>query len=113
MYRSTLARVLRQRSSTAVATSRVSPVSTRVLSSLASSSSSLSSVKDSLEARPFHTFHTPDEKVPGSKPVVAGGQPAPFGKLLAANRGEIATRITRAAAELGISTAGIYSHEGE
>jgi Biotin carboxylase, N-terminal domain len=36
---------------------------------------------------------------------------APFTKLLAANRGEIATRINRAASELGIQTAGIYSHE--
>lgn len=35
----------------------------------------------------------------------------PFAKLLAANRGEIATRINRAATELGISTAGIYSFE--
>lgn len=31
---------------------------------------------------------------------------------MAANRGEIATRIVRAASELGIKTAGIYAHEG-
>ena len=37
----------------------------------------------------------------------------PFRKLMAANRGEIATRISRGAAELGIQTVGIYSHEGE
>ena len=37
----------------------------------------------------------------------------PFGKLLAANRGEIATRIMRASSELGIASAGIYSHEGK
>ena len=37
----------------------------------------------------------------------------PFQKLMAANRGEIATRINRAASELGISTVGIYSLEGE
>ena len=36
----------------------------------------------------------------------------PFTKLLAANRGEIATRINRGAAELGIQTVAIYSHEG-
>ena len=36
----------------------------------------------------------------------------PFKKLLAANRGEIATRISRGASELGIQTVGIYSHEG-
>ena len=37
----------------------------------------------------------------------------PFRKLMAANRGEIATRISRGAAELGIQTVGIYSHEGK
>lgn len=37
----------------------------------------------------------------------------PFQKLMAANRGEIATRIFRAATELGIpTTVGIYSHPG-
>jgi len=35
----------------------------------------------------------------------------PFKKLLAANRGEIATRINRGAAELGIQTVSIYSYE--
>ena len=44
--------------------------------------------------------------------VVADSGP-PFKKLLSANRGEIATRINRAAAELGIQSAGIYSYEGE
>ena len=39
--------------------------------------------------------------------------PRPFGKLMAANRGEIATRILRAGTELGCLTVGIYSHEGE
>jgi len=38
--------------------------------------------------------------------------PRPFWKLMAANRGEIATRIMRAGTELGCSTVGIYSHEG-
>mmetsp|Transcript_20373 Transcript_20373/g.44244 ORF Transcript_20373/g.44244 Transcript_20373/m.44244 type:complete len:1254 (-) Transcript_20373:68-3829(-) len=38
-------------------------------------------------------------------------QPPPFNKLMAANRGEIATRIMRAGSELGCSTVGIYSHE--
>jgi hypothetical protein len=35
----------------------------------------------------------------------------PFKKVLAANRGEIAVRIMRACNELGIKSAGIYSHE--
>lgn len=61
----------------------------------------------------LHTFHTPDETMPSIRNALAeGAPPPPFFKLLAANRGEIATRINRAAAELGISTAGIYSHEG-
>jgi len=38
-------------------------------------------------------------------------EPRPFKKLMAANRGEIATRILRAGTELGCSTVGIYSHE--
>mmetsp|Transcript_23557 Transcript_23557/g.36368 ORF Transcript_23557/g.36368 Transcript_23557/m.36368 type:complete len:1256 (+) Transcript_23557:126-3893(+) len=45
-----------------------------------------------------------------SEPVSLFGE-APFKKILAANRGEIATRIMRGAAELGVKTAGIYSHE--
>ena len=62
----------------------------------------------------LHTFHTPDEKLahPKANILPDGAPPPPFNKLLAANRGEIATRINRAASELGILTAGIYSHEG-
>jgi hypothetical protein len=56
------------------------------------------------------TFHKPDESMATDSPTWR--DEAPFGRLLAANRGEIATRINRAASELGISTVGIYSHEG-
>ena len=45
--------------------------------------------------------------------AVEGRPKPPFTKILAANRGEIATRINRAASELGIQSAGIYSYEGE
>src|SRR5438093_3931372 len=37
--------------------------------------------------------------------------PRPFGSVLVANRGEIAIRVFRACAELGIRTLGIYSQE--
>lgn len=60
--------------------------------------------------RYLHTFHTPDNRPPSERVQDAAGE-APFSKLLAANRGEIAARIMRAAAELGIPSAGIYSHE--
>lgn len=62
--------------------------------------------------RSFHTFHTPDETLPDQATGMVNVTNAPFTKILAANRGEIATRINRAASELGIATAGIYSHEG-
>jgi pyruvate carboxylase len=61
----------------------------------------------------YHTFHTPDETPRLATTRMEGMEPPPFNKLLAANRGEISTRINRAAAELGIATAGIYSHEGK
>ncbi|MFZ3202174.1 MAG: biotin carboxylase N-terminal domain-containing protein, partial [Candidatus Acidiferrales bacterium] len=38
-------------------------------------------------------------------------KPAPIKRLLAANRGEIAIRIFRAATELGLRTVAIYSQE--
>ena len=60
--------------------------------------------------RSLHTFKVPDDRPPVPEAIAVD---APFTKLLAANRGEIATRICRAAAELGVQTAGIYSHEGE
>jgi hypothetical protein len=62
--------------------------------------------------RLFHTFHTPDETLPDQATGMVNVTNAPFTKIMAANRGEIATRINRAASELGIATAGIYSHEG-
>ena len=37
--------------------------------------------------------------------------PPPFKKIMAANRGEIATRILRASAEVGSRSVAIYSHE--
>src|SRR5438552_5802612 len=42
---------------------------------------------------------------------MAENQVKPIGKILAANRSEIAIRVFRAAHELGIRTVAIYSHE--
>jgi hypothetical protein len=55
--------------------------------------------------------HHHPETMDASAPIVMA-QP-PFKKILSANRGEIATRINRAASELGCASAGIYSHEGK
>jgi len=46
-----------------------------------------------------------------TKSRVVKHDPPPFTKLMAANRGEIATRILRAAAELDVKSVAIYSHE--
>ena len=42
---------------------------------------------------------------------MAEKQVRPIGKILAANRSEIAIRVFRAAHELGIRTVAMYSHE--
>src|SRR5438477_7275844 len=42
---------------------------------------------------------------------MAENQVKPIGKILAANRSEIAIRVFRAAHELGIRTVALYSHE--
>lgn len=52
-----------------------------------------------------------DPNPPNRVAVSISGGEAPFKKLLACNRGEIAVRVSRAAAELGIGTVAIYSHE--
>jgi Biotin carboxylase, N-terminal domain len=57
------------------------------------------------------TFHTSAPTYKSAAGVTKNEKP-PFEVLMAANRGEIATRIVRAASELGIKTAGIYAHEG-
>mmetsp|Transcript_13396 Transcript_13396/g.20386 ORF Transcript_13396/g.20386 Transcript_13396/m.20386 type:complete len:1206 (+) Transcript_13396:63-3680(+) len=50
------------------------------------------------------------DRYKSTAPKVEDGSP-PFTKILAANRGEIATRIHRATNELGCRSAGIYSYE--
>ena len=58
-------------------------------------------------------FHTSVPKLDSATGSAGNVENPPFEKLMAANRGEIATRIVRAASELGIKTAGIYAHEGK
>lgn len=60
------------------------------------------------QKRPYNVGTLHPSMTSGSVTVAA----PPFKKLMAGNRGEIATRICRGAAELGIQTVGIYSHEG-
>jgi len=43
--------------------------------------------------------------------MTQGKTPAPFAKVMAANRAEIAVRIMRAATELNSATVAIYGHE--
>ena len=78
---------------------------TRVLSSLVPNGKPKPS---SEQKRPYNVGTLHPSMTSGSVTVSA----PPFRKLMAGNRGEIATRICRGAAELGIQTVGIYSHEG-
>lgn len=87
------------------AVSRSAAASTLLVESVLSSSPAAAS---NGHVAAFHTSAPRLEK----KRAIAADKP-PFEKLLAANRGEIATRIVRAASELGIQTAGIYAHEGK
>lgn len=64
-----------------------------------------------LEQKRFHTNVGSNHPTMIAATRINAGK-VPFKKLMAANRGEIATRINRGAAELGIQTVGIYSHEG-
>jgi len=100
-----------QRRFVMTSSSRAVQQSTRSVSSLASFFVDIGSGPSVQNRRVFHTFYTPDEQLAAGMGVV--NPDAPFRKLLAANRGEISTRITRAASELGIQSAGIYSHEGK
>jgi hypothetical protein len=91
----------------------VHPSSKGVIIAVNINGSSSQQQQQQQQSRTLHTFHTPDERsLTGNTILPEGAAPPPFHKLLAANRGEIATRINRAASELGIITAGIYSHEG-
>ena len=58
------------------------------------------------------SFHTTASSWTTAAATAGPKEKPPFEKILAANRGEIATRIVRAASELGIKTAGIYAYEG-
>jgi len=95
-----------QRSLVRSAAARQAVASTSVLASNLGNVPSAASKGGSVSA--FHTS-APTYQTAGGVNV----ENPPFKKLMAANRGEIATRIVRAASELGIQTAGIYAHEGK
>lgn len=80
-------------------------------SSLVASSSSSSSVPQNSQRHASYNTNVGTQH-PTMAPGKSVSAKPPFTKLMAANRGEIATRISRGASELGINTVGIYSHEG-
>ena len=82
--------------------------SRRVLSTTTSWISNENPVPAREQKRPYNVGTLHPSMTSGSVTVAE----PPFKKLMAGNRGEIATRICRGAAELGIQTVGIYSHEG-
>lgn len=83
-------------------------MSTRVLSTTTSWVADGKPIATGEQKRPYNTGTLHPSMTSGSVIV----KERPFNKLMAGNRGEIATRICRGAAELGIPTVGIYSHEG-
>ena len=85
-------------------TSRFAPRAFSTTTPLASSSSNVAAEQKRVHVGTNHPSMNVARGVTVTEP--------PFQKLLAANRGEIATRISRGASELGIQTVGIYSHEG-
>jgi Biotin carboxylase, N-terminal domain len=87
----------------------VSSTGARAIATSAASSSSWARSND--QRRVYTNVGTRHPTMAPGKSVTVSEPP--FRKLMAANRGEIATRISRGASELGISTVGIYSHEGK
>ena len=100
-------------------TSIISSTAIKSLSTLSTSSSSswnnqLLTTPPSLQLRAINS--TPTNLQSTKQQCSMGDNKSfpnrPFTKLMAANRGEIATRIMRAGTELGCNTVGIYSNEG-
>lgn len=99
---------LASRSAAALAARRTFTCSASVLSSTLSSPTGSKRFKSAEPAAVDNDFST------NAAAEIPGGlfDEKPFNKIMAANRGEIATRIMRACAELGVPSVGIYSHEG-
>ena len=55
----------------------------------------------------------PAENIEQSAPTGSLADLCPFTKIMAANRGEIAVRINRAATELNLNTVSLYAYEGK
>jgi hypothetical protein len=102
-----------RRRSTAAAAAVV-PAAARSLAAAAAAAASAAPGRrrDGDPARGLSSSSSPPQ--PTTTTATTGGVVGrPFDKVMAANRGEIATRILRAASELGCGTVGIYSREGE
>ena len=100
-------RPLASRSAAALAARRTITCSASVLSPALSGPSGSGRFKSAEPVAVNKDFST-------SAAEISGGlfDEKPFNKIMACNRGEIATRIMRACAELGVPSVGIYSHEG-
>ena len=108
MFRNAVRQAAKRQARRAVRTRRTN-TQVRVLSTTAP----LATTNNNKTQKRFSSSHNVGTNHP-SMNVAKGVTVAepPFKKLMAANRGEIATRISRGASELGIQTVGIYSHEG-
>ena len=117
---STLAsrRLLQQqhRSTTIISSTAIKSLSTLSTSSSSWNTQLTNSTLPTTQSQQLRAISTTSTNLTSTKQCSMGDNKSfpnrPFQKLMAANRGEIATRIMRAGTELGCNTVGIYSNEG-